>query len=279
MKFTIFKKSKEPQNERKDEKTVEEKKQELSSTDIATHEKTVEEKKQELSSTDTVTHENNHPSNSSFENLKPYSQNNNDVENLTKMLSSSDNNENVINPNIDFNLNRITYPLLRQIGKHDNDVAFLEKLASPEINILKKSAYERLLVCPEHRQYFTVNIRLCCSSCSSTDITKLHLIEHKICGYLAEQNEFSVNNTGDVSSCPSCKKKIIDFNREIRKTGTWYKCDNCKSKFDNAKMKLYCRRFKHEFYINEATTISIPYFELVTARKEVGLKSNEIEPS
>lgn len=191
----------------------------------------------------------------------------NDVGKLIEILNSAK--ENAIKPHIDYNKNRITYPLLSQIGKDEDDVAFLEKLASPEVNILQKFVYEKLVVCPEHPGSFSTNLRLCCSSCSSTDIEKLLLVEHKVCGHLAEKKDFQVDPKGDATYCPSCKKTIRDVKKEIRIPGMWYKCNSCKSKFDNCKIQLHCRQFNHNFEINQAEIIPISFYKPTSEAKQV----------
>lgn len=192
----------------------------------------------------------------------------NDIKKLIDILTNNDN-ENVIVPNICYNKNIITFPILGQIGHDENDIDFLDQLASPEINILKKLTHERILVCPEHPQCFTLSPRHCCVSCGSTNISKLHLFEHKICGYLAESNEFKAKSIDDVSYCPSCKKKINHPKEEMRVAGNWCKCNDCKTKFDDCKVRLHCRQFDHDFDIRHAEICPVPSYEIVNKTEQV----------
>ncbi len=178
-------------------------------------------------------------------------------------------NENAIVPNIDYNKNTITYPILGQIDHDENDIDFLDQLTSPEINILKKLTHERILVCPEHPQCFTLSPRLCCASCTSTDISKLHLFEHKVCGYLAESNEFKVKSIDDISCCPSCKKKINHPKEEMRIAGNWSKCNDCKTKFGDCKSRLHCRQFDHDFDMCHAEIYTVPSYEIINKAVKV----------
>jgi len=175
----------------------------------------------------------------------------------------------VIVPNICYNKNIITYPILEQIGHDKNDVDFLEQLASPEIDVLKKLTHERVLVCPEHPQCFALSPHQCCVSCESTDIAKLHLFEHTACGYMAESDEFQEELIDGVSSCPSCKNKINNLKTDIRIAGNWCKCNDCKTKFDDCKFKLHCRQFDHDFDISDAEIIPISSYEIVNKADQV----------
>lgn len=190
-----------------------------------------------------------------------------DTEKLINIISSTNNNNTII-PNIDYDKNLITYPALSLLGRDESDVSFLDLLASPEVNVLKKSTYERVLVCPEHPQCFTLNPQLCCKSCASTDTSKLHLFEHEMCGYLGETSEFRAKSIKDISSCPSCKKSISNAAKEIRIVGSWCKCNNCKTKFEECNVKLYCRQFDHAFDICKAEVFSIPYYEIINKTKQ-----------
>jgi len=200
--------------------------------------------------------------------VKINSENKSDIKKLINILSHNDN-ENVIIPNIGYDKNIITYPILEQIGHDKNDIDFLDHLASPEINILKKLTHERILVCPEHPQCFALSPRNCCISCQSTDISKLQLIEHTGCGYLAESNEFKEKLTDGVSSCPSCKKKINNLKEDFRVAGNWCKCNHCKTKFDDCKFKLHCRQFDHDFDMGLADYYSVSSYEVVNKTEQL----------
>ena len=98
-------------------------------------------------------------------------------------------------------------------------------------------------------------------------IEKLQLVEHKVCGHIGQMDEFGVTDVADISTCPNCKRQIKDAKKEIRLPGRWNKCHECSRKFDNAVVKLYCRRFKHNFEIHDAATFAISYY---TIKRQAG---------
>jgi len=182
---------------------------------------------------------------------------------ITKLIKSMENSkEKMIAPYIDMNQGLITYPILDQIGEEPTNLDLLDKLTSPTFDVLEKVTYERLAVCPEHPESLAVNIRLLCARCNSTDISKLHLIEHRRCGYISENTNFEIAPDGTVTKCPSCKKQIRNSKTEIAMPAMWYTCNKCKKKFDEVTIKLHCRKFNHDFDVNKSHTIVVPGYRL-----------------
>jgi len=184
------------------------------------------------------------------------------IENL--MLSNID----TINPAVDFEKNHVTYPILTKIGESEENVDYLEKLSSSTAGIFEREIYERLIVCPHHPEDFSISLRMYCPDCSSMDIKRLHLIEHKVCGYIAEKDDYGVVSVSDLRTCPNCKRQIKDLKKEIRLPGQWNKCYSCNKKFDNPIIKLHCRRFDHDFDLTEVESIIIPRYKL---KKDAGV--------
>ncbi len=187
------------------------------------------------------------------------SQNENDkISSLIQLIKSTD--KKILVPVLDVSTGIFTFPQLSEIGEDPNNVKFLEKLTSDSIDILEKTVYERITVCPQHPDSLQVNIRLYCPKCNSIDIEKLHLFEHKVCGFISETKSFGIANS--VIICPSCKKQIKDKKMELRIPAMWYNCLSCMEKFDDVLMKMYCRKFDHSFDTNMAGTVSIPGYTL-----------------
>lgn len=187
------------------------------------------------------------------------------IKKLIEILASS--NTDTINPVINFEKNHITYPILAKIGESEENIDYLEKLSSSSSGIFDREIYERLIVCPHHLEDFLINTRMYCPSCASMDISRLELIEHKVCGYIAERDEYGIVSVSDLKTCPNCKRQIKDLTKEIRLPGKWNKCNSCNKKFDNAVIKLHCRRFDHDFALDEVESVTIPKFKI---KKDAG---------
>lgn len=164
-----------------------------------------------------------------------------------------------IKPFIDYTEGRIFYPVLSNIGETQDNVSYLDDLVSD--GILAKHIYEKLIVCPIHPTVFSSSMRLYCPKCRSMNVEKLNLFEHKKCGYIAESKNFDFSNT-DHSICPSCLKEIKNFEKEIRVPAMWYQCEDCVEKFDNAVIKLHCRKHDHDFDTNSGKFITTFCYKL-----------------
>ena len=190
---------------------------------------------------------------------------------ISKLISAVEGtSEKMVTPIISMDQGKIFYPILKEIGESEDNFDFLEKLASPDFDILERVVCERLAVCPEHPESFSTNIRLTCTHCDSLDITKLHLVEHKRCGYISENTNFETSKDGIITQCPSCKKPIRDVKKEIAIPAMWYTCNQCKEKFDDVSAKLHCRTFNHDFEISDARFNVVPGYKI----KNLGDTSN-----
>ncbi len=192
------------------------------------------------------------------------------VSSLIRLIKSS--NEKVIAPKLELSTGVFTYPQLSEIGEDPNNIEFLENLTTDSSDLLEKTVYERIAVCPQHPESLEVNVRLYCPKCSSMDIEKLHLFEHRICGYISETKNFGQNNS--MLECPSCKKPIKDRKKELRIPAMWYNCHSCQDKFDDVVIKMYCRKHNHDFDTNMAGTVSIPGFALKDSQSTSGQHSS-----
>jgi hypothetical protein len=190
---------------------------------------------------------------------------------ISKLISAIEGtSEKMAVPLLSMDQGTISYPILNVIGESEDNLDFLEKLASDDFDILERVICERLAVCPEHPESFSTNVRLTCAHCNSLDITKLHLIEHKRCGFISENTRFEISGDGTVTRCPSCKKTIQDQKKEISIPAMWYTCNACKEKFDDVSVKLHCRKFNHDFEISSAKFNVVPGFKI----KNLGDTSN-----
>ncbi len=192
-------------------------------------------------------------------------------EKISKLITAIEGTpEKMVIPIISMDQGKISYPILNEIGESEDNLDFLEKLTSPNFDILERVVYERLTVCPKHPESFSTNVRLTCTHCKSLNITKLHLIEHKKCGYISENTKFKISKDGTITECPSCKKLIRDAKKEIAIPAMWYTCNDCNEKFDDVLVKLHCRAFNHDFEISSAKSNLIPGFKI----KNLGDTSN-----
>lgn len=172
----------------------------------------------------------------------------------------------VVTPEVLYSEGAIRYNALKEIDEPLINYEFLEKLSHEGSKRLEKFVFNQFLVCPDHQKSFLVNVRLYCTKCNSIRIEKLHLLEHKSCGYLGEKHIFSTEEQ-DKLKCPSCAKLIKNSAKELRVPATWYHCLDCKEKFDDALIRLHCQEFNHDFNVNEGHAVTIYGYNVINSAK------------
>jgi hypothetical protein len=180
----------------------------------------------------------------------------------------------IIKPFVDYNEGLLFYPILSQIGETQDNVACLDDLVSD--GILEKKVYEKLVVCPVHPETFSSSMRLYCPKCHSMNVEKLNLFEHKKCGYITESTNFDFSDHEN-SNCPSCKKPIKNFEKEVRVPAMWYQCNDCEEKFDNAVIKLHCRKHEHDFDTNSGQFVTTFSYKLKNSEISINSDTNQIK--
>ena len=177
-------------------------------------------------------------------------------------------------PFVDYNEGQLLYPILSEIDESPDNLSYLDGLVSD--GILEKEIYEKLIVCPIHSDTFSSSVRLYCPKCHSMDVEKLNLFEHKKCGYITESSNFDFTENEN-SQCPSCKKPITNFEKEIRVPAMWYQCNDCSEKFDDAVVKLHCRKYEHDFDTNSGQFVSTFRYKLKNSEISVNSDTTEIK--
>ncbi|MHA7647120.1 TackOD1 domain-containing metal-binding protein [Nitrosopumilus sp. S4] len=183
-------------------------------------------------------------------------------------------NDRTIIPFVDYNEGRLFYPILSKIGEVQDNIEYLDNLVAD--GILEKKIYEKLIVCPVHPDTFSSSMRLYCPKCHSMGVEKLNLFEHKKCGYITESSNFDFTNQEE-SFCPSCKKPIKNFEKEIRVPAMWYQCEDCSEKFDNAVIKLHCRKHEHDFDTNSGQFVTTYCYKLKNSEISINSDTNQIK--
>lgn len=176
------------------------------------------------------------------------------TEKIAKIIKKAKDDYNgLLVPEIDRVTAKHGYRILRDLGD-EFDTAFLNNLTT--LGIFEKTINNKYLVCPEHESSFLLSVRINCPKCNSIDVSKLHLLEHRACGYISEKKHFIILSDGTLK-CPSCNKQIKNQEKELRLPASWYLCNDCADKFDEAKISLHCNEFDHDFAINQASSIAL----------------------
>ncbi len=113
-----------------------------------------------------------------------------------------------------------------------DDVKPLEEMA-----LASRKVVDRVLRCPKC-DYRELEVKLLCPNCGSTNIEKVRIIQHRICGYI--DLEINFRRDGQMV-CPHCHSPILSEN-DYRVLGTLYYCYNCRTRFHEPDVILVCRR-------------------------------------
>ena len=57
----------------------------------------------------------------------------------------------------------------------------------------------------------------------------------------------------------------------------WYQCDDCSEKFDNAIVKLHCRKHEHDFDINSGQFVTTFSYKLKNSEISINSDTNQIK--
>lgn len=182
----------------------------------------------------------------------------------------------VVLPDVHYEKGSFAYAALRDIGEDAANTDFVENLSNESIGLLERFVYNRFLVCPKHSSSFLVNVRLFCPKCNSISVEKLHLLEHRSCGYLAEKTKF-VDSGSEQLKCPSCNKEVREPQKEMRVPAVWYLCEDCKEKFDDVSVRLYCKEYDHDFTVTEANSVTIHGYALANPDENAAFDHSKLK--
>ncbi|MGQ0606351.1 MAG: hypothetical protein ACT4OD_05310 [Candidatus Nitrosotenuis sp.] len=177
----------------------------------------------------------------------------NDVKIANFLKKAKESYSGLLMPEINHKEATFGYRIFREIDD-EFDIEFLDNLVN--LGHVEKFVNNKFLVCPDHHASFLVSVRITCPKCNSVNVNKLHLYEHRACGFITEKKNFE-SQVNDEIKCPSCKKIIKSQEKELRLPASWYLCVDCMDKFDEAKTNLHCNEFNHDFTVNQASSVTL----------------------
>ncbi len=152
----------------------------------------------------------------------------------------------------------IVYQALHDIPS--NEAVPLLDMLSKE-GVLERRSEARLVGCPIHENTFELLPRLKCPNDGSVLLKKGTLLQHN-CGYMGNLEVFK-------QTCPRCGKPSPP--QTVKMMGTWYECETDKTRFAAPNVYLYCRKFDHDFPLQQAVLVDEASYRL-TPEAEDGMK-------
>jgi hypothetical protein len=136
---------------------------------------------------------------------------------------------------------KVEYDLMGRMVEAEKALAAFEVLE--DLGLVKRSPAGAVLRCPKCgstrlRAYLT------CRFCGSPLIVKTRLIQHVVCGYTGEEEEF---RKGKRLICPKCGLELKREGGDYIVIAEIFKCLNCGARQRNPEIRLECLECGHHF--------------------------------
>ena len=106
-----------------------------------------------------------------------------------------------------------------------------------KMGLVERRVTDRVLRCPRC-DYLRLSVKLQCPNCGSTNIEKIRIIQHIICGYIDLEINF---RRGEQLVCPHCGA-VLSSEADYKVLGTLFFCHDCHMRFHEPNILLRCER-------------------------------------
>ena len=120
-----------------------------------------------------------------------------------------------------------------------------------EAGILLKKYRDKAVACPSCLSP-AVSVKYLCVSCSSSNIEKRRIVQHRTCGFSDVEESFV--REGEYV-CPKCKETLTKAG--LQEAEVNFKCRECGESFEQPTWMHGCRKCKFNFTLNEASFIDV----------------------
>jgi len=139
--------------------------------------------------------------------------------------------------------------------------SLLEKMK--DADVLRKTFYERLILCPQCKSPAEIFIRHKCPKCGGLEIERISICEHSTCGSVWE-----VRTLPEQATCPKCHTGAISDKQAFRVIGITWLCRKCSSKFDRLEEAFFCRSCDRESRLADVELLDVYSYSLNPNVKE-----------
>jgi hypothetical protein len=141
-----------------------------------------------------------------------------------------------------------SYPAVEpELGADAQDSAqLLEDLA--RLGYLTRRFHDRVQFCPACNSQ-DLKLVTFCPKCGSAHLLRQRLLEHKSCGYIGTEAEFTKSGP---RVCPKCRGELGLIGSDYSTRGPRYHCGDCDSPVEQAGEKWVCRSCRRGFPKEEA---------------------------
>jgi len=126
-----------------------------------------------------------------------------------------------------------------------------------DADILRRSFYERLILCPECKSPAEIFVRHKCPKCGSLEMERISICEHSTCGSVWE-----LRTLLEQTSCPKCHVSADSDMQAFRVIGITWLCKNCGVKFDRLEEAFFCRSCSRENRLADVELLDVYSYSL-----------------
>jgi len=159
----------------------------------------------------------------------------------------------------------VEYEMLDRIVEPGRAQPLLDGLT--EAGIFEREVAQQILICPDHGNS-TFSAHLTCRKCGSPRLRRRVVLEHPLCGAVAEDTKFLKEER---MVCPKCGRQLAPAH--LKPKGGWYECEACETKQEQPHLKLTCLKGRHTLGVAQAVGIDI-YRYVLTPQAEQEFKGS-----
>jgi hypothetical protein len=131
----------------------------------------------------------------------------------------------------------VSYPAVESELGADADYAALLLEDLSRLGYLNRQFYDKVLLCPACNSQ-DLKLTTVCPKCRSAHLERKRLLEHKNCGYVGVESDFT-KNAG--RTCPKCRVELALVGNDYTDKGLRYQCRACEAVIDIPDENWTCR--------------------------------------
>jgi len=131
----------------------------------------------------------------------------------------------------------VSYPAVEsELGTDaDGSLLLLEDLS--RLGYLSRQFHDKVLFCPACNSQ-DLKLNTVCPECQSANLTRQRVLEHKNCGYVGTESEFTKSGG---RTCPKCRVELVLVGSDYTNRGLRYRCLGCDAVVETPDENWTCR--------------------------------------
>ena len=141
----------------------------------------------------------------------------------------------------------VSYPLVEAELGADTEFALQLVDDLTRLGYLDRRFWDKVVFCPACNSQ-ELKLTYSCPKCGSPHILRQRMIEHKNCGYLGAESDFTKNGS---RICPKCRVELLLIGSDYSSPGFRYHCRECETLSDVPDERWTCRSCRRVYGKND----------------------------